>query len=362
MEFLTSIFQKRLVGLDIGISGIKAVELSLGKTNSLVAYNRISLPWDSITPEGVIKDDANIVTALQKLFSKKSFSTKNVSVGVFGNSILSKPINIPKMATKDIDEQIYWEAEQYIPFNIEECALDFSVIGNTVQKLDVSAPPQIEVLLVAAKKEYIQSFTGVIERAGLKALVIDYQPFALGNCFEFNYGSEISELVAGEIDLIIDFGAGSTKLSFIEKDNIVYTTKLNQCGSGYTQLISERIGEPFDQAEIAKLNEPDSPLINPIIEDYNAHLTSEIQKSIDVFLGQMGDRSLRRIYYCGGASRTLGLLESIQNKYPSQVEPLNPLKKIISSSSKSGARIINDLICLGSVAVGLAMRKSGDNR
>lgn len=362
MEFLTSIFQKRLVGLDIGISGIKAVELRLGKTNSLVAYNRISLPWNSITPEGIIKDDVAIITALQKLFSGKNFSTKNMSVGVFGNAILSKSINIPQMAKKEIDDQIYWEAEQYIPFNIEECALDFSVIGNTVQKLDVAAPAQIEVLLVAAKKEYIQSFTGVIERAGLIPIVIDYQPFALGNCFEFNYGSEVSELVGGEIDLIIDFGAGSTKLSFIEKNHIVQTTKLNQCGSGYTLLISERMGETYEQAEIVKLNEPDSPLISPIIGDYNAHLTSEIQKSIDVFLGQMGDRSLRKIYYCGGASRTLGLLESIQNKYPSQVEPLNPLKKLISSSSKSGGRIINDLICWGSVAVGLALRKSGDNR
>ncbi len=360
MDLLKSIFSKTVVGLDIGVSGIKAVEVSIGKKVSLIAYNRISLPWGTITPEGTVKNDLAIIGALKKLFSGKSFSTSNVSVGIFGNSVLSKPIHMPKMAKKDIEEQIYWEAEQYIPFNIEECSIDFAVVGNTVQKVVAGTESTIEVLLVAVKKDYIQSFTGIIERAGLNPIVVDYQAFALGNAFEFNYTSELSDLTAGETNVVIDFGAGSTKLSFIERESTVFTTKISSCGSGYSQLISERLGENFDQAEVIKLTESDSALVSPIIQDYNAHLSSEVQKNIDVFLAQMGERSLRKIFYCGGGSKTPGLIEMLHDKYPEQIEPLNPIKNLIVPRSKSNMKMLEDLSCLGTVAVGLALRKPGD--
>jgi type IV pilus assembly protein PilM len=362
MDFIQSIFSKTVVGLDIGVSGIKAVQLSLGKTVSLLAYNRIALPWDSITSDGVIKNDEALITALKKLFSGKTFSSQKVSIGVFGNSILSKPIHMPQMDRKAIQEQIYWEAEQYIPFNIEECSLDFAIVGNTVQQVESGAQSSVEILLVAAKKDYIEAVSGVIERAGLSPVVIDYQAFALGNCFEFNYGVETSQLGVGETDVIIDFGAGSTKLSFVEKENTVFTTKIAPCGSGCTQAISERIGEGFEQAEAIKLSEPDSPLVTPIIRDYNAHWVTELQKNIDVFFSQSGERTLRKIFYCGGASRTLGLIESLQDRYPEQTELLNPLKNVVAPKSKNNFRLIDDLTCLGSVAVGLALRKPGDSR
>lgn len=362
MDFIQSIFSKTVVGLDIGVSGIKAVQLNVGKTVSLLAYNRIALPWDSITSDGVIKDDEAIVTALKKLFSGKSFSTRRVSLGVFGNSILSKPILMPQMDKKAIKEQIYWEAEQYIPFNIEECSLDFAIVGNTVQQVESGAQASVEILLVAAKKDYIEAVSGVIERAGLSPAIIDYQAFALGNCFEFNYGLEVSHLGPGETDVIIDFGAGSTKLSFVEKENTVFTTKVAPCGSGCTQVISERTAESFEQAEAIKLAEPDSPLVSPIIRDYNSHWVAELQKNIDVFFSQTSERTLRKIFYCGGASRTLGLIESLQDRYPEQVELLNPLKNVISPRSRASTKLVEDLTCLGSVAVGLALRKAGDSR
>jgi len=362
MDFIKSIFDKTVVGLDIGVSGIKAVELSVGKKVSLVAYNRILLPWDSVTPEGTVKNDSAIVTALKKLVSAKNFSTRNVSVGIFGNSVLSKPIHLPKMAKKDIEEQIYWEAEQYIPFNIEECSIDFAVVGNTLQKKVIGTESAVEVLLVAVKNDYVQSFTAIIERAGLNPQVIDYQAFALGNAFEFNYRSELANLSPGETDVIIDFGAGSTKLSFVEREFTVFTTKLTSCGIGYSQLISDRLGEGIEQAEVIKLNEPDSPLVSPIIKDYNSHLISEIQKNIDVFFSQSDQRSLRKIFYCGGVSRTPGLIDLLLQKYPEQVEALDPIKNFNVPRTKNNIRMLNDLGSLGTVAIGLALRKPGDGK
>ncbi len=362
MDLINSIFSKTIIGLDIGVSGIKAVELSFGKKTSLAAYNRISLPWDAITPDGVIKNELAITNALKKLFAAKNFSTRQVSVGIFGNSILSKPIHLPQMAEKDIEDQIYWEAEQYIPFNIEECEIDFAVVGNTLQKVEAGTQSMIEVLLVAAKKEYVQSFTNLIESSGLKVVVLDYQAFALGNAFEFNYRAELSQSALGDTHVLIDLGAGYTKLSFLEKENTVFTTKVSASGSGCTQLISERLGESFEQAERVKLKESGSPLVSPIIQDYNAHWVSEIQKSIDVFFGGSAERHLQKIYYTGGASQTPGLIESLSNIYPEQVENLDPVKNLFFPRNGVNRRLIDDLSLLGTAAVGLALRKTGDSK
>lgn len=360
MDLIKSIFTKTVVGLDIGVSGIKAVELSSDKNISLVAYNRISLPWDTISPDGVIKNEAAIVSALKKLFSGKTFSTRTVSVAVFGNSVLSKPILMPPMKPKDIEEQIYWEAEQYIPFNIDECQIDFAVVGNTVTKVESGTQSAMEVLLVAAKKDYLQSFSNLIESAGLNPKVLDYQPFAIGNAFEFNYGDELGEEAQGDTDVIVDFGAGSTKLSFIEKKNVIYTNKVSACGLGCTMLLAERLGESIDQAEQIKLTEPDSPLIHPIITDYITLLTTEVQKNIDVFFSGSPDRHLRKVFYCGGGMKTPGLIDQLCTIYPEQTEQLNPIRHLRFPKTGTNKNLIRDFSCLGTVAVGLALRKSGD--
>lgn len=360
MDLIKSIFSKTVVGLDIGVSSIKAVELSVGKQVSLLGYNRIPLPMETITADGVVKNEAAIISALKKLFAGKNFSSRNVSVSVFGNSILSKPISMPQMSRKDIEDQIYWEAEQYIPFNIDECHLDFAVIGNTVQKVSAGAESTIEVLLVAAKRDYIQSFTHLIESAELKPTVIDYQAFALGNAFEFNYRDELTQVSVGETDVIIDFGAGSTKVCFVEKQNTVFNNKLSACGNGCTQVISERVGESLSQAEQIKLNDPESPLIKPIIDDYNTHLALEVQKTIEVFFNGNPERHLRNIYYCGGAAQTPGLEDRISQIYPEQVEKLESTRNLKFPRQAVSSGIIADLSSLGAVAVGLALRRPGD--
>jgi type IV pilus assembly protein PilM len=360
MDFIKSIFSRTIIGLDIGVSGIKAVELNLGKKVSLAAYNRITFPWDTLTPEGVVKNESVIISALKKLFSNKNFSTQKVSVGIFGNSILSRQIQLPQMAVKDIKEQIYWEAEQYIPFNIEECTLDFAVIGNVAKKVTSGTDSQLEVLLVAAKKDYVEEFSSLVESAGLTPVVVDYQSFALGNAFEFNYRQELSQSGEGETDVIVDFGAGSTKLTFIERQNTVHNVRLNPSGFGCSQLISERIGESIEDAERAKLTEPNSPLIAPVIHDYNQLLVSEAQRNIDVFFTHSPERHLRKIFYCGGVSRTPGLIEELNNRYPAQIEDLDPIKSVFAPSTGSNGQLLRDLKCFGSVAVGLALRSPGD--
>jgi type IV pilus assembly protein PilM len=125
MGLMSSFFERQLVGLDIGVSGIKAVEIAGKKTPRLVAYNRLPLPWETISSDGEIRQRETVIAALKKLFTIRAFTTKKVAVGASGNAIITKKISVPRMTAAELNHQLYWEAEQYIPFNINEVNLDF---------------------------------------------------------------------------------------------------------------------------------------------------------------------------------------------------------------------------------------------
>jgi len=358
MDFISLLFRRQLVGLDIGVSGIKAVELSTKNKPRLLAYNRIPLPWDTISTEGEIRQRTVLVTALKKLFESRQFSTKNVAVGGTGNSIITKKITVPRMTKDELNHQLYWEAEQYIPFNVDEVNVDYAIIGpnNQVQ----SGTPMMDVLLVAAKKEYIQTLSSIVEEAGLSPQVIDAQPFALGNAFEFNYGHTLSGV--GNSVVLIDFGAGTTKLSVVEGDKTTFTRELRQSGIACTAMLSERLGIPLDQAERIKIAEGTTSPIKEILSEYVHILTEEISRTLDFFSSQSPDRTIEGIYICGGASRTEGLVKTLEARVSVPVHPLNPVQNIAGSGQKMNAQAIRELSYLGAVAIGLALRVAGDAR
>jgi len=358
MDFLKNLFSRPLVGLDIGVSGIKAVELSGTKNPRLMAYNRIPLPLDVISQDGEIRSRESVVKALKRLFETKNFSTKRVAVGAFGNAVITKKISVPRMSAKELNHQLYWEAEQYIPFNIEEVNLDFAILGNTAQTAGTT--PMMDVLLVAAKKDYIGLMSALLEDAGLVPDVIDNQTFALGNSFEFNYGYMLGKNDPGEVNIIIDFGAGTTKLSVVERDKTTFTRELRQSGNGCTQLIAERLGVSFEEAETMKLEGKDVPEIQTIIEEFNSLLIDELLRTIDFFMSQSNERVIHGVYICGGASKTFGLFESLVQRMPTKVETLNPIQNIAGSGQKMNPKAIKELSYLGAVAIGLSLRTAGD--
>jgi len=355
---LLSIFERQLVGLDIGVSGIKAVELSGKRTPRLLAYNRLPLPWDTISTEGEIKNRQVVVTALRKLFEGNNFSSKRVAVGASGTAIITRKISVPKMTVSDLKHQLYWEAEQYIPFNVEEVNLDFAIIGNNNQTQ--AGAPMMDVLLVAAKKDYIHSLTSIIEEAGLIPSVVDIQAFALGNAFEFNYSHLVDTSPGGTTNVIIDFGAGSTKISIVEGDKTTFTRELRQCGIGCTQLLAERLALPVDQAERVKIMEAVNPQVKEVITEYNQALVEEISRTLDFYISQGSDRALQGIYICGGASRTEGLIAALESKLPAPVQALNPVQNVAGSGKAMNAQAIRELSYLGAIAIGLSLRRAGD--
>ena len=347
MRFLDSLLKKQLVGLDIGISGIKAVEISSEKSPRLLAYNRIPLNWDTISIEGEIKDRNALVQALKKLFSVGNFSSKNVSVSAFGRSIISKRISVPMMTEEELDEQLYWEAEQYIPFNTDEVNLDFAILGPNTQTL-------------APKKDFVNSLKSLVKEAGLNPVIVDTQAFALGNSFEFNYHSWLKEQGCTTA-VLIDFGAGSTKISVIEGHQTTFSRDIQHCGTQCTEIIMEKFGVNLEDAERLKIEKASDPSIRPLLIEYSHLISDEISKSIDFFLSQANDRSVDAIFTCGGGVNLLGLNEVLKEKMPAPVYLLNPLKHIVGTGHQVNQIAIQEIAYLGAVATGLSLRKSGDH-
>ena len=178
---------KPVVGLDIGSSAVKAVELRpSGKSYKVMAVGMEPIPPDSIV-DGAIIDGTAVADAIKRLFENKAFKSKEVAASLSGNAVIVKKISLPVMTEAELSESIYWEAEQYIPFDIQDVNLDYQI-------LDPGTGPDskgtMDVLLVAAKKEKIADYTGVIAQAGRTPVVVDVDVFALQNAYEVNYGFE----------------------------------------------------------------------------------------------------------------------------------------------------------------------------
>ena len=348
MALLSSLFTRPLIGLDIGVSGIKAVELSGGKVPRLLAYNRIPLPQGIVTSAGELKDPDKLAEGLKRLFAA-GFSSKTVAVGAFGNAIITKKVSVPRMSEDELNEQFYWEAEQYIPYSLEEVNLDFAIVG------EGSDGTSMEVLMVAAKKDYVNAMKAALEKAGLSVEVVDSQAFALGNVFEFSYGN-----LGGGSNAIVDFGAGSTKVTLVEGDKTTFSRELRQCGVQITQSIADHLHVSFDEAEKIKINDPENTQITTVIRQFIYQTVEELSRTLDYAVSQANGQSLQGLYVCGGGSRLPGLFDMLVEKLPTPVHALNPIQNIAGSGKKMNGAMIRELAYLGAVAVGLALRKKGD--
>ena len=236
---------KAIVGLDIGSSAVKAIELKpSGKGFKVVAFGAEPLPPDSIV-DGAIIDSTAVADAIRRLFdSRKAFKAKDVCASLSGNAVIVKKITLPVMTETELDESIYWEAEQYIPFDIQDVNLDYQI-------LDAGTGPEsrgsMDVLLVAAKREKIGDYTSVIAQAGRTPVVVDVDAFALQNAYEVNYGLE-----PGKVVVLLNAGASAINVNILQGDQSVFTRDISMGGNAYTEAVQKELDLPFDAAEQLK--------------------------------------------------------------------------------------------------------------
>jgi type IV pilus assembly protein PilM len=346
---------KGLVGLDIGSSAVKAIELKpAGKGYKVGAIGVEPIPPDSIV-DGAIIDSGAVADAISRLFADKQFKARDVAASLSGNSVIVKKITLPVMSEQELAESIYWEAEQYIPFDIQDVNLDYEI-------LDPGTGPEsqgaMEVLLVAAKKDKIADYTGVITQAGRTPVVVDVDAFALQNAFEANYGFEASQVV-----VLLNAGASAININILTGGQSVFTRDVSMGGNAFTEAVQKELNLPFEAAEeVKKGHSVDGVTYDdarPVLKAMTDNVLLEVEKTFDFFKATAASDHIDRIVLSGGASRVEGFAESLRERFDTAVEPFDPFRQVAFDAKKLG-RAAEEMAPVAAVAVGLALRRAGD--
>ncbi len=347
--------KKGLVGVDIGSSAVKAVELKVGGKGD-DEYQLLNIGIESLPPEaivdGAIMDSGAVIDAIQRVFQESRIKTNDVATGVSGNAVIVKKISLPQMSAEELAESIHWEAEQYIPFDIQDVALDYELIEG-------GSGGNMDVLLVAVKKDKISEYTSAITQAGRNATIVDVDVFALQNCYEVNYGVDPGRVVA-----LLNIGASIMNVNVVKGRLTVFNRDIAAGGNQYTDAIQKDLNLSFEQAEALKRGEqvegasPES--LHPILQAVSENIAMEIQKTFDFFRATSQEDRIDQILLSGGTAKIHGLRDLLQERFGAPVEILNPFLNVRYSEKDFNPDYLEDIGPSAAIAVGLAARRVGD--
>lgn len=344
---------KSLVGLDIGSSAVKAVELkAAGKSHRVIAFAREDMAPDSIV-DGAVIDAGSAADAIRRVFERAGTKTKEVAASLSGNAVIVKKINLPQMTDAELAESIRWEAEQYIPFDVQDVNLDYQVLPG-----DGGAKNTMDVLLVAAKKDKIADYTGVIAQAGRVPVVVDVDAFAIQNAFEANY-----EIDPGVVTVLLNMGASAININIVSGTASIFTRDMSIGGNAYTEAVQREFNLTFERAEAVKQGHPADGVgpaeVQAVLRAVNETVLLEIQKTFDFYRATAASDRIDRIMVCGGGSRVAGFSGALADRFGIPVEPLDPFRRIAFDAGKAGV-VAEEVAATSVVAVGLALRRGGD--
>lgn len=344
---------KKVLGLDIGTSTIKLAELEVSRRGATLHRFALSPTPAGAIAGGEITSPALVSDVVKNLATELKSSRKNVSAGLWGTSVIVKRITIPQMEEKLVAGQIRWEAEQYIPFDINEVNIDFEVLQNYH-----SNPDSMDVLLVAARQEATYLYQDIVHGAGLQCSILDLGGFALANCFQKNWESK------GQTIGLLNIGAGITNFVVVENGEIVFCRDIPVGGLTYTSEIQKGMGISLEEAEAMKISAATGQAapeeVNQIIYATHDVVVEEIQGSIDFFLNTTPGVPVQQFFITGGGSRTPGLLQAISKQAKVPIEPLDPLKQIKVNEKNLNSGFIAEIRDFASIAIGLGLRAVGD--
>ncbi len=343
---------KEIVGIDIGSSSVKLVQLSEQKGNyQLRNVGILPLPSEAIVDNSLM-DTTSIVETIKDLMKSLGSRAQEAVCSISGNSVIIRKISLPAMTPEELEDQIAWEAEQYIPFDINDVNLDFEILDT-----DLSASGKMTVLLVASKKEIINEYVSVFNEAGLKLVVVDVDSFAVQNIFEMNYSPPENEVIA-----LVNIGASIMNMNVVKGGVSLFTRDVQMGGNLYTEEIQRQFSFSSKDAEKCKITGecPDKEKLKDTISRVNDTLSLEINRSLDFYNSTAEDLKIGKIFLSGGGSKTSMLSESLSQRLGLPVELLNPLQKISFSEKEFDPEYLQEIAPLIAVAAGLAMRRLGD--
>lgn len=349
---------KELVGVDIGSYSVKAVELKAKKQEGETQYvvKKIGyelLPHDAIV-EGTIIDSAAVVETIKMVFDENKIANKNVIISISGNSVIIKKITLPAMETEELAESIIWEAKHNIPYPYEETNVDYAIL---------KPPPHadeknLDILLVAAKKDKIANYSNVISQARKNLDAIEVDVFALQNALEYNYPEIINEKTMAMINL----GANITNVIIIDRGNPQLFRDLSIGGSFFTENLSKDLNISFDDAEKVLKGLPVKDIqpeqLQTVLDMNMQNLLEEIEKTFSFYeAGEKKDKKIEHIFLSGGLSKLKDLSSSFEQKFNIKTEIFNPFRRISYDDKKFDNIYFEEMAALFGVATGLATRK-----
>jgi type IV pilus assembly protein PilM len=346
--------KKDVVGIDVGSSSVKLVQLKEVKGG----YRLLNLGIAQLPPEAIVDntvmDSVAVVEAIRNLVENQKIKTKNVATSVSGHSVIIRKISMPAMTEDEVAASIEWEAEQFIPFEISEVNLDFQILGP-----DVKDPSQMTVLLVAAKKDFVNEGLSVFGECGLNPVVLDIDCFALENAYQANYDTDEGDIVA-----LVDIGAGEMNVNVLKGGNSVFTRDIQVGGNMFNEEIQKRLGLNSEEAEQIKLGGEvegvDAAALSTVLSESADSLAQEIQRSLDYFSATSADDKVGRLFISGGVVRMAGISEVLEQRLGVPVEILNPFRRIEIDEEHFDPEYVQAVSPLFAVGMGLAMRRLGD--
>ncbi len=347
--------KKGVVGLDIGSSAIKLVELRERKPGE---FHLQRLGIEPLSPEaivdGSIMDSSLVVDAIHSLNDQTKVKNTSYATSLSGHSVIIKKIQLPAMPEEELAESIQWEAEQYIPFDINDVRLDYVTLADGEPGRDT-----MEVLLVAVKRDKVNDYVSVISQTGKTPSLVDIDAFAVQNAYEVNYELDSRKVVA-----LINMGAGVTNINILARGTTVFWRDISFGGNQFTEALQREFNLSFAQAESLKRGESvdryTASEARPVLDSVSAEMASEVRKTFDFFSATSSEGPVDELVLSGGCALTPNLLQVLRERFEVPTELMNPLRKIHFKESDFNGDWLRSIAPMMAVAVGLGIRRVGD--
>ncbi len=353
--------KNQLVGVDIGSFAIKVVEIEQTKKGRFLKnFGMIGLPRNAIREGDIVEQDV-VAEALKGLFKNLKIRNQNVAVALSGYPVMAKRITLPSSGREKIEATIHDQAEQYIPFDINDVNLDFDILENEEslsEGEDADENTSLEVMLVAAKKDVIDAYVNLLTAADLNPGVLDVDVFALQNAAELNITGE-SEGYA-----VVNVGAEELGINTVVDGASLFSRDSSFGGTQITDLIMGHFDVDFEKAEEIKLGAVEDPPWDQELEASVSGVVSdwvqEIKRALDFVETTYPDKTIGKIFVCGGSCRIKGFQKYLEAHAGLPVVELNPFSTLIPNQDLFDEEYLNHIAPQACVAMGLALRSIGD--
>mgnify|MGYP001171160486 CR=1 FL=1 len=349
------IFGKKahLIGLDIGSRAIKLGEVAQKKGHRILKkFGMAKLPQGAIV-EGRIKEPRVVADAIKGLVKQLKVREKNVATSIAGYSVIIKKIVVRKMYDEEFQDSVQYEAEQYFPFDLEDVNIDFHIIGE-----HEANPNQMNVMLVAAKKEVVDDHIELLRMADLNPCVIDVDVFALERAFEDCYLQEEKSVA------LIDIGANRLNVNIVKNNVSAFTRDVAIGGEEITREIASRFNCPFEEAEHIKLGKAtdrvDQKDLQDIFFSFISNWSNEIRRVIDFYYSTYPDEEIKRIILSGGAVQTDGFIRHLQADTSIEAEMFEPFSYLKINEKDHDMAYLRRIAPQAAICMGLAARRVDD--